>query len=256
MRKTLNEAVNDEITVFMNTWENYNENGADEGITPTGWMSVDEAMDYAEQYAYHEPFINDIDNPTDFDLDINEYGNVIEDLETIKTINELNEYDKKALSAIWSYQGGSFNDSLDILESGDYQFIPDISSYSDLAYEVISQFGSIEEAVGDNITMYVDEDQMARDYEYDVRDIMYDDAPYQIAQELDIEEEDVTEEMIEDWIDENIHDYVQSIVEEEISLAEMGEPIDLSNYFDYEKFGRDLSYDGWSIESTGAIIVY
>lgn len=252
--KKLNESNENTITVFMNTWDNYNESGADSTITPTGWMSVDEALKYCEKYAEHEPFINDIDNPTDFDLDINEYGNAVQDLETIQTINNMNDYDKKALSAIWSYEGGSFDDSLEIFESGDFQFIPDISDYKDLAYEYIDELGGIGSAVSDP-SNYIDEDEMRRDYEYDIKDMMWEDAPAQIAREEGIDEDEVTEDQIEDWIDENIDSYLDSIIEEEILLAEQGE-VDLSNYFDYEKFGRALSDDGWSIESTGAVIVY
>lgn len=252
--KRLNESNSDEISVFMNTWENYNEYGADGEITPTGWMTPEEALEYCEKYAEHEPFINDIDNPTDFDLDINEYGNAVEDLKTIQTINDMNDYDKKALSAIWNHEGGSFDDSLEIFESGDFQFIPDISDYKDLAYELIDELGGIENAVSDP-TNYIDEDAMRRDYEYDVRDMLWEDAPEQIAREELIDEDEVTEDQIEDWIDENIDSYLDSIIEEEIYLAENGE-VDLSNYFDYEAFGRDLGYDGWSIESTGAIIIY
>ena len=96
---------------------------------------------------------------------------------------------------------------------------------------------------------------MKKEYEPDVRNMMYDDAPSNIADELDLEEEDVEQEMIEDWIDENIDDYLDSIIDEEMALASMGE-IDLSNYFDYDKFGSDLGIDGWSIEPTGAIFVY
>ena len=251
--KKLNESVNDEITVFMNTWANYNENGADGGITPTGWMTVDEARDYMEEYADYEPFINDVDNPTEFDLDINEYSGP-DALDEIETINNMDGYDREALAAILNSQGGSFEDALNIFESGDYSFYPGISSLEDLAYEMIDELGGISNAVSDP-TNYIDEDAMRRDYEYDVRDMMYDDAPSQIADELDIEEEDVTEEMIEDWIDENMESYLDSIIEEEMYLAEQGE-IDLTNYFDYEAFGRDLGFDGWSIESTGAINVF
>lgn len=254
MIKLLKESVDNEITVFMNTWENYNEYGADSGITPTGWMSVEEAIDYCNEYAEHEPFINDIDNPTDFDLDVSEYGNPVADLENIQRINELSDYDREALSAIYNHQGGSFDDSFEIFESGDYQFIPGISDYTDLAYEIIDQMGGIGNAVSDP-TNYIDESAMRRDYEYDVRDMLWEDAPERIADELGIEEEDVTEEQIEDYVDENIDDYLDGIIEEEIYLAGQGE-IDLSNYFDYEQYGRDLSFDGWSLESTGAINIF
>ena len=242
--KRLNESNSDEITIFMNTWENYNENGADSGITPTGWMTADEAIEYCNEYAEHEPFINDIDNPTDFNLDISEYGNPVTDLENIKIINSLDDYDKQALSAIWNYEGGSFEDSLSIFESGDYQFIPNISDYKDLAYEYIEELGGIDNAVSDT-SNYIDEEAMKRDYRQDTEDMMRE----------NISDEDMTEDEIDEYINDNIEEYLDSIVSEEVLLAEKGE-IDLSNYFDYEKFGRALSDDGWSIESTGAIIVY
>ena len=61
---------------------------------------------------------------------------------------------------------------------------------------------------------------------------------------------------IEDWIDNNIDSYLDSIIEEEIYLAEKGE-VDLSDYFDYEAYGRDLSYDGtFTIVDGGIIELY
>lgn len=242
--KKLNESNENTITVFMNTWDNYNESGADGTITPTGWMSVDEALKYCEDYAEHEPFINDIDNPTDFHLDISEYGNPINDLNNIKVINGLGNDGKQALSAIWSYEGGPFEDSLAIFEEGDYQFIPDISDYTNLAYEWVNELGGVEEAVSDT-SIYIDEEAMKRDYRQDVEDVMRENA----------REENIPEDQIDEYVNENIDDYLDSVVEEEILLAEQGE-VDLSKYFDYEKFGRALSDDGWSIESTGAVIVY
>ena len=35
-KRVLKESNYDDVQVFMNTWANYNEYGADEGITPTG----------------------------------------------------------------------------------------------------------------------------------------------------------------------------------------------------------------------------
>ena len=252
MKRKFNEDINDEITVFMNTWQNYNENGADDGVTPTGWMSVDEAKDYVEQYADYEPFINDVDNPTSFDLEINEYGNVLEDLDIIESINNLSDYEKEVLSAIWNNQGGSFNDSKELFDNGDYQFYSGISDYGDLARQLIDDLGGISNAVTEP-SNYIDEEALRNSYRDPAEEILRDSAVSDIANEEDIEEADVSEEMIEDYIAENIDSFLESIVDEEISLAEMGE-IDLSDFFDYDKFGRDLSFDGWSIEPTGAIL--
>ena len=215
--------------------------------------TVDEARDYYEEYADYEPFINDVDNPTEFDLDINEYSGP-DALDEIETINNMGGYDREALAAIYNSEGGSFEDALRIFEDGDYQFIPGVSSYTDLAYELIDEIGSIADAVS-HPENYIDEDAMKRDYRSDVYNMLYEDAPSYIAQEQDIDEDEVTDEMIEEYVDENLEDYLDSIIEEELYLAEHGE-IDLTDYFDYEAFGRDLSYDGWSIESTGAVLVF
>ena len=63
----VNESDFDDIRIYMNTWANYNENGADlsqygiESIAD-GWLTVEEALEFAEKYAEDEPFINDTDN--------------------------------------------------------------------------------------------------------------------------------------------------------------------------------------------------
>ena len=86
-RKNLKESYDlKDAEVFMNTWENYNEYGADSGITPTGWMSIEDAIDYFEEYAEHEPFINDTDNiPKVFG--IGEYSSVKDAEEPCQSCN-------------------------------------------------------------------------------------------------------------------------------------------------------------------------
>lgn len=335
-RKSLKEADwndNDEIKIYMNTWANYNENGADlsqYGIDSIadGWLSIDDAIKFAEEHADDEPFINDTDNvPEGFD--INEYSS-IDVLEDLKEYEDLNDYEKEALSAIMESTGDDFETAKDVLDGGDYQFYKGIDNYTDLAYEIIDELGGLGEAVGDRITSYIDEEAMRRDYEYDVRDQMYDDAenaveeehygemtqeefdklPKEIEIDLELDDYDSEEELnaairdeiayhldldfdvddletaiesfetetkedgtlvaknivynfdtydkdaeIEDWIDSNIDSWLDSIISDELYMAERGE-IDLSNYFDYEAFGRDLSFDGYDIVSNGIIIVY
>lgn len=253
-----NEAFGDDMRVYMNTWANYNEYGADlsqYGIMSLkdGWMTIDDALEFCEEHAEDEPFINDTDNiPSG--LDINEYSNAIETLEKLQELEGL-DIDDDLLDAL-TETTGSIDDAIDVYESGDYEWYPGISSYTDLAYEVIEQLGGLKYAVS-NITNYIDENAMRRDYEYGVRDIMYDDAKYEVEKEhrLDDEDEYDKDQEIEDWIDNNIDSYLDSIISEEISLAEMGE-VDLSDYFDYEAYGRDLSFDDYYIANTGAIRVF
>lgn len=333
-KKALKESPDDEIKIFMNTWANYNENGADisqygfENMAD-GWLSIDDAIEFAEKYADDEPFINDTDNvPAGFD--INEYSSV-DVLNDLKEYEELDSYDKEALSAIMEATGDDFESAKEILDSGDWRFYKGIDNFTDLAYEIIDELGGLEEALGDRVSNYIDEDAMRRAYEWDIRDSMRDDAENAVEEdhygelttddfdnlpkevELDIELSDYDDEdelndairdeiaynldldfdvddletaiesfetettedgktiaknivynfetydkdaEIEDWIDDNIDSYLDSIIEEDIYLAEKGE-LDLSDYFDYEAYGRDLSFDGtFTIVDGGIIELY
>lgn len=306
----------DDMEVFMNTWANYNEYGADGVLTPTGWMSIDEAIDYCEEYADYEPFINDTDNVP---FDVSEYSNASSVLQDLKELQDSN-VDEDVVEAIVEAGGYDVKEAVEIAERGDYYFYPDVHNYSDLAYAVIDSIGSLGDALGDRVTNYIDEDQMRREYSWDVRDMMRDDAEAAVDEEhvgeVDISvaptskefninewfdeddeytEDDLREQIsddlefdydaapvsfdievssdgkkvtakniewdgydreqeIEDWIDEHEDDYLDSIIDEEIRLAEAGE-VDLSNYFDYEAYGRDLSYDGYTFTDKGAILI-
>jgi antirestriction protein len=257
-RKSLKESKRltesfDDMEVFMNTWANYNENGADSGITPTGWMSIDDAIEYCEEYADYEPFINDTDN-VPFD-DINEYSNASSVLQELKELQE-SDVDEDVVAAIVEATGYGIKEAVEIAERGDYYWYPGISSYTDLAYEVIDEVGGLKDALGDRIINYIDEDQMRREYRWDIREIMRDTAEQEVDDAHEGEDEDSydREQEIEDWMDEHEDEYLDMIIDEDIRMAEAGE-IDLSNYFDYEAFGRDLSFDGYTIVDGGIILV-
>lgn len=249
-KKKLTESF-DDMEVFMNTWANYNENGADSGITPTGWMSIDDAIEYCEEYADYEPFINDTDN-VPFD-DINEYSNASSVLQELKELQE-SDVDEDVVAAIVEAGGYDIKEAVEIAESGDYLWYPGLNSYTDLAYAVIDELGGIGEAVGKNVVNYIDEDQMRREYRWDIREIMRGTAEQEVDDAHEGEDEDSydREQEIEDWMDEHEDEYLDMIIDEDIRMAEAGE-IDLSNYFDYEAYGRDLSFDGFTIVDGGII---
>ena len=257
-RKSLKESKKltesfDDMEVFMNTWANYNEYGADSGITPTGWMSIDDAIEYCEEYAEYEPFINDTDN-VPFD-DVNEYSNASSVLQELKELQE-SDVDEDVVEAIAEAGGYDIKEAVEIAERGDYYWYPGLSSYTDLAYEVIDEIGGLKEALGDRITDYIDEDQMRREYSWDIREIMRDTAEQEVDDAHEGEDEDSydREQEIEDWMDEHEDEYLDMIIDEDIRLAEAGE-IDLSNYFDYEAYGRDLSFDGYTLVDGGIILI-
>ena len=244
---------NEEPKVYMNTWKNYNENGADlsqYGINSIsdGWMTIDEAREFAEKYSEDEPFINDLDN-IPFDLGINEYSNVESSLDMIEKFSNLNEYEQEVLEAIMEASSDDIEEALDILDSGDYLYLEGVSTEYELGEAYVDMVGSIKDTVGDDITSYIDEDQMKRDYEDGAREILrervYDDSDYdqEIADANDCEVGDVTDDMRDEYIEDNLDDFTQVMVDDDINLAIEGD-LDLSDYFDYEAFGRELSFDG------------
>lgn len=247
------------MQIYMNTWKNYNENGADlsaYGINSIadGWMDLDDAIEFANEHAEDEPFINDTDDvPSVFE--VNEYSPVISTLEKLKRFDEMGG-DEDIIEAIME-SGYDFDEAFDKFESGDYLWYPGATTETELAYAVIDSIGSLEDALGDRVTNYIDEEQMRSDYEWDVREMMRDDASSAFDDEFkysDEEEIPDKEDWIEDWIDSNLNSYLDSVIDEEVAMAERGE-IDLSNYFDYEQFGRDLTYDGYVFTDKGAILV-
>lgn len=256
VKKPLKEGLGDgDVQVYMNTWANYNENGADlskYGINSIkdGWMSIDDAREFAEKYAEDEPFINDVETPLGR-LGIDEYSNVEESLDLLEKISEYDDYDLEVIGAIYEDQGGDIKDSIEIFDSGDYEYYSGVNDLTDLAYELIDQLGGIKYAVS-NPEYYIDEDALRRDLSFDVRDMMYDEAKDYVKDQhkYDDEEEYDLDQEIEDYIDENEDDYLDNLVDE--ILDDLDDKT-IENYFDYEAFGRDLGYDGYYIADKGAI---
>ena len=190
--KKLNESVSgDEVEVFMNTWNNYNTYGADEGTTPTGWMSPEEALEYCEKYAEFEPFINDVENCP---FEVSEYDNAPSKLEEIIRYNE---YEDKELlkNAMETGQYETVDEYIDILERGDYIWFPGVESDDDLGRAYVDMCGGINEAVGqDRISEFFDADRYKDDIEYDER--LY------FAEEngIDVDDEDFPEDEFEETV--------------------------------------------------------
>ena len=255
--KIVNEAVGDEIRIYMNTWANYNENGADlsqYGINSIadGWLTVDEALKFAEEHAEDEPFINDTDNVP---FKVDEYDNAVQVLERLKELED-SDVDMDIVGLIVDELGYDFDDAVRIVENGDYQYYPDVTDAEDLGRTFIDELGGIKEAVSqDTVLSYIDRKQIENDFEYDVKNYLYDNAKERIADEEDIDEDDVTEEMIDNYVDDNWEDELDAQVDEYMDMIERGE-VDGTDYFDYEKFGRDLTYEGFTITDKGAIEVY
>lgn len=221
----------DDIKLFMNTYANYNEYGADGVTTPTGWMSPEQALEYMKKYAKYEPFINDSDNcPWEVselasEEDINDMirYNEYSDKEIIKNLVEVGGY------------GDAIGEYIDIAESGDYIWLPGVDNDEDLGRAYVdSILGGIDLVSGkDN---YFDRDSYKEDIYADARSVYMSDN--------DIESDDDFEENYEG----DFEDYLDMLAD---TYEESGNISDY--YFDYEKLGRELSMDGFTFTSDGAM---
>ena len=223
----------DKIQVFMNTWANYNEYGADDGITPTGWMDVDEALEYCEKYAEYEPFINDTEIPYDgIGEGIDEYSNAVSALEMLKRFDELDEFEKKIVGAYFETVDNDFDKALDVVDSGEYMYIEG-SDDGDLGYNYLSEFG--DEIPKDLAERYFDYEAFGKELEWDFEET-----------ENGYKDEDGWE--IEATGPEDLaYAYIEEVYGDEI-------PYELAKqYFDYDAFGRDLTFDGFNQFSEGYI---
>lgn len=237
--KKLNEGINDgEITLYMNTWKNYNENGADleemYGIAD-GWMTVEQAKEFAEKYDADEPFINDTNNAP---WSIDEYDSVVD------TINNLERYEnadnKEALKAILE-EISDVENAFEIYEGGEYTFFQGVDNDTDLAHAYIDMCGGFDSAVSkDDINKYIDEDA-------------YRDSWKEAAENTVREENPELEETDPDKYEEEV-ERIQSVIANEQLEVDIIDGNDLSNYFDYEAFGSDLQINaGYFYATTGAI---
>jgi hypothetical protein len=207
-------------------------------------MDLDQAIEFAEKYAEDEPFINDVDNNTGLNIEVGEEG--ITKLKELKEMFEkydaLDDYDKKAVRAILEANGDDdIDNAISIAESGDYFFIPDVSTDAELAEEYINQLGGVMEAVGeDRLPYYLDTEKMKEEWQDDVN------AQYE---EDDPEWYEVDDAMVEDDIQSvfgsNSNDKYVREAQQRM----------LDQYFDYDAFGRDLGYD-FTFVDDGAIQVY
>lgn len=237
-----NVSSNDDIQVYMNTWKNYNEYGADleqYGIKD-GWMSPEEAKEFAEKYAEDEPFINDTDN-CPFE-GVNEYSS-LSVLDDLITYNNLSEDEKEVVGAI--LEAGSITDleeAIHVAETGDYVFFPGVDNDEDLGRAYVDMCGGITSAVSQSrLPEFFDEEGYREEIEDDVRDMIASDNGY---------------DSIDDVTDEELNSYLDAIVSDELSVATLdGNEDFLEAHFDYKAFGEELSYD-YTYVDAGAICTF
>lgn len=148
-----------ETKVFLNTWGAYNE-----GSIGYGWMTPEEARDFIEEDEERdggEWFIADIDNYLGVDFGSLEYADVLAILDTIQTLEGMDEWEKDEVVALMEYKGT--NDVQEAIDDRDsYSFYSDIDQYHDCCDECID-FGN-----NDLMERYFDWGAYHRDCDFDI----------------------------------------------------------------------------------------
>lgn len=225
-----------DIQLFMNTWSNYNNYGADVESINGGWMDLEQAKEFLEVHKEEEPFINDVDGDTPFKID--EYSNPWDVIEKLERFEELSPEDRDAFTAIMEDQNDDFDVCMDILESGDYIFFPGVETDEELGEAWVDMVGGLEGV--SNPEYYIDEDAYKESWRETAEEDVRDENP-------DIDENSSEfEDLVEEWLN--------AVALEELQ-NELASGNDLSDYFDYEALGRDLDFDGFYFATTGAIQV-
>ena len=126
------------LNIFVNTWGNYNENGADGGEWITLPMDADELQETLQQIADnmgdHDPefAIHDYEWTCEWEGDeISEYDNIEELNEYCQKLSELSEYESLVYSAAVEYFG---REHVEIEEIDEFNLYTDIKDNYDLGY--------------------------------------------------------------------------------------------------------------------------
>ena len=239
----LTEADDNTVEVFMNTWDNYNKYGVDVDEINGGWYTPIEALEWAQDMIKEgeEPFINDVDDNIGIPFEITEYDDVVSTLNDVIQYCNLNDYDRKVIGAIIeSGKVSTYAEAVKVFNNGNFTFYSNVNNDYDLGQADILENGGIFATLdADTILSYIDEDEMLDSWDYDLR------TKYDNEYGVDIDDID----------DEDFEEFAQNVIDEEIATAIADENEDyISEFFDYESYGRNLSYD-FTYTSYGAISI-
>ena len=146
-------------TIYLNTWGAYNN-----GCIGYGWMDPEQARNFIEENSERdggEWFIADIDNYTGVDFGSLDYCNVMEIIDTIETLNNMDEWERDEIAAIMEYLNTTnIQDAIDKLDN--YTTFTNIDSYHDCCDESL-EFGNNE-----LLERYFDYEAYHRDCDFDI----------------------------------------------------------------------------------------
>ena len=160
------------LNIFVNTWKNYNENGADGGKWFTLPMDDDELeaklVELAEELEDEDPeyAIHDYEWTGAIDLgDVDEMDNIVTWNERCQEADVLDEYDLKEIAAAVEAFGYSFNEAMERQQDGRFVFYPN-QTLDDVAHELVDEC-YFTKHTPDILVHYFDYEAFARDLSID-----------------------------------------------------------------------------------------
>ena len=188
---------------------------------------------------YEEWFVTDYDcNLNGFDWQelgeypsyetLQEFGELVDGIDDVEAVN--NAYEVT----------GDLKEAIDGLDSGRIIYYPGVENYYALAEYIIDEFGGVEELDRSTIEDYFDYEALGRDLSFD-------------SYESEDEDGNEIEVSAGEYFcgDEGASDYdIGEAFVNDVGFDGVG---NIESYFDFHKYGRDLSYEGFTLTHDGAI---
>ena len=160
------------LNIFVNTWGNYNENGADGGEWITLPMEQEELEAKLEAIAQAmndedpEFCIHDYEYTGEIDLDeINEYTDIYEINDLCNEATALEEYELEEIAAAIEAFGYGFKNAMEVQQAGGFAFYPG-QDLEDVAYDLVEECYFTKETP-EIFKTYFDYKAFARDLGFD-----------------------------------------------------------------------------------------
>lgn len=160
------------LNIFVNTWGNYNENGADGGQWITLPMDAEELEEVLENIAAimgdNDPewAIHDYEWTTEIDLDeINELDNILELNEHCNELARLDEWEAEEIAAAVEAYGYTFAEAYERQQRGCFIFYRGMDM-EEVAEEIVNDCYFTRDTP-DIFTRYFDYEAFARDLSFD-----------------------------------------------------------------------------------------
>lgn len=160
------------LNIYINTWGNYNENGADLGEWITLPMNEDTLQEKLDQVAERmcdddpEWFVNDYEWTTEINLfEVNEMDDYFDLNSRLNDFSDLNEWEQKEIAAAIEAFGYNFEEAYEKQQDGRFTFYPDWD-LEEVAEELVNDCYFTKDTP-EIFTRYFDYEAFARDLGFD-----------------------------------------------------------------------------------------